>query len=275
MITKKDLIIAVLSTLCLVTALFMVIPTRSSPDGREYDPWKDINDDGIIEMMDFYELCNAYMTSGDPINKTGLLLEILSRINSLNSSLLSIEASLNTRMTNVETLVAELQSKVADLETRTPKKGYISISPTAFNPTYDEMLGGVDTYDFIRSSALIVFRSSVTWVDFSASVQLPHQSIITNMSVWIRDDSNYQINVWLSRCDPQTETANTIASVSTYPPTAKPGKVTLYDDTIAYPIVDNSKFTYNIDVRFQGDANFPGDMALQLWGVLIEYEYQQ
>jgi hypothetical protein len=32
----------------------------------EYDPWKDINDDGMIEMMDYFELGQVYMTSGDP-----------------------------------------------------------------------------------------------------------------------------------------------------------------------------------------------------------------
>jgi len=235
--------------LSLCVLFFGMATSRSGTNG--YDPWVDLNDDGNIDYNDLYIFARAYGSSGTPINKTALLLELLSRIDSLNASLIALE------------------SRVEALEARIPKKGYIFVSPATFNPTEDVD----DKYDFIRSSALIVFRSSVAWVDFCASVQLPHQSIITNMSVWIYDNSDYQINVWLSRYDPQTETANTIASVSTYPPTAKPGKVTLYDDTITYGIVDNSRFMYNIYVRFQGETNFPGDMALRLYGVLIEYEY--
>jgi hypothetical protein len=161
------------------------------------------------------------------------------------------------------------------IEARMPKKGYAFIPAAAFNPEFDEMDNGVDTYNFIRGSVLVVLRSSRAWVDFSAFVNLPHQSIITNMTVWIYDDSNYQINVLLCRYNPQTDTTDYIASVSTYPPSAKPGKVILYDDTITYPIVDNSKFTYMLLVDFCGDTSFPGDISLRFYGVLIEYEYSQ
>ncbi len=278
MVTKKDLVIAVLATFCLTATLFMIIPTRSSLTTSQlggYDPWRDLNDDGIIDIYDVVLVTSIYNSTGTPLNKTALLLELQSRVDSLNASILDLEAYLKTWITDLETSLVELQSKVEALETRIPKKGYIFISPVAFNSVFDEMSGGVDEYDFIRSSVLVVFESSIAWVDFSASVQLPHQSIITNMSVWIYDNSDYQINVWLSRYDSQTESADTMASVSTYPPTAKPSKVTLYDDTIIYPIIDNSRFMYSIGVRFQGDTSFPGDMALRLYGVLIEYEYSQ
>lgn len=61
MTNKKDIIIAVLATFCLASALFMILPSRSSP----YDAWKDINGDGIIDMKDIGYTVQSYGTSGD------------------------------------------------------------------------------------------------------------------------------------------------------------------------------------------------------------------
>jgi len=47
MVTKKDLIIAIVGTFCLTSTLFtMMIPTRSQTSNGTYDPWYDLNDDG-------------------------------------------------------------------------------------------------------------------------------------------------------------------------------------------------------------------------------------
>jgi hypothetical protein len=113
---KKDLIIAILGTFCLTSALFMVLPTRSSTtNGPKYDPWLDFDDDGYIGLSDLVSLAKVYGTTGTPINKTALLLELQLRIDSLNSSLLDLEAYLKTRITNLEALVAEQQSQIASL----------------------------------------------------------------------------------------------------------------------------------------------------------------
>jgi hypothetical protein len=63
MVTKKDLIIAVLSTFCLTAALLVVLPTNSS---SPYDPWADINDDGKIDMRDISYDAKLFGTLGDP-----------------------------------------------------------------------------------------------------------------------------------------------------------------------------------------------------------------
>ena len=63
---RKDLIIAVLATFCLTSALFMMVPTSSSPTAGEYDPWLDYNDDGIIDIYDVVATCICYDTTGDP-----------------------------------------------------------------------------------------------------------------------------------------------------------------------------------------------------------------
>jgi len=78
------------------------IPLAHQQDGGLYEPWIDTNDDGIIDVHDLQALGSAYGTSGTPINKTALLLE--------------------------------LQSRLEALETRVPKKSNISISATAFIP---------------------------------------------------------------------------------------------------------------------------------------------
>jgi len=94
MVTKKDLIIAVLCTFCLTSTLFMMTRTTGSPDIGEYDPWIDLNDDGQIDLYDAVTLAGATGSFGTPINKTELLYNVndtlaalLARIDNLNNSL--------------------------------------------------------------------------------------------------------------------------------------------------------------------------------------------
>jgi hypothetical protein len=65
MTSKKDLIIAILSTFCLTATLFMIRPTMSQTG--QYDPWCDINDDGQIDMInDIRSVAILFGTYGDP-----------------------------------------------------------------------------------------------------------------------------------------------------------------------------------------------------------------
>jgi len=79
---KRDLIIAVLAIFCLTATLFMILPIQSSP-GNGYDPWLDNNDDGKINILDIAATAKAYGTTGTPINKTALLLDLQSRVETL------------------------------------------------------------------------------------------------------------------------------------------------------------------------------------------------
>jgi len=63
MVSRKDLVIAVLATFCLSATLFMIMPSRSQ---REYDPWVDVNDDGEIDITDVAWSAYLFGTSGDP-----------------------------------------------------------------------------------------------------------------------------------------------------------------------------------------------------------------
>lgn len=78
MITKKDLIIAVLATFCLTATLFMIVPTTSSPDVREYDPWCDFDDDGDIDIRDVANVAVKFGAYGEPtknVNVTNFPLD--------------------------------------------------------------------------------------------------------------------------------------------------------------------------------------------------------
>ena len=121
---KKDLVIVALITFFLTTTLFMIRPTKSDFEPGEYNPWADIDDNGIVDIYDAIRLANAFNFAGDPGNKTELLYnasktlnDLQSKIDALNSSLLTLEAYLTTRINTLEATVAQQQSTIADLET--------------------------------------------------------------------------------------------------------------------------------------------------------------
>jgi S1-C subfamily serine protease len=90
-ITRKDLIVVVLATFCLTTMLFIILPSRSSPSPNEYNPWVDVNDDGIINIVDITEVARLFGTTGTSINKTALLLELQSQIQNLEAKVQALE----------------------------------------------------------------------------------------------------------------------------------------------------------------------------------------
>jgi len=222
-----------ITLVCLfLCALFFGIATSGSGTNG-YDPWVDLNDDGNIDYNDLYIFARAYGSSGTPINKTALLLELLSRIDSLNASLIALE------------------SRVEALEARIPKKGYISISPTAFP-------GG--NWAFLQGGG-----------DFYAPIYLPSGVKITNMTAKLYDnDTSGEITVELKRVELYgTSQSKVLASVRTGIQEA-PGSVVLYDDSIDFAIVDNQQYNYFVDVCLSyWNPNNP----LELRWILLEYEY--
>jgi hypothetical protein len=116
---RKDVVVAVLATLCLTATLLMIRPTLSNPGIGEYDPWADLNDDGNIDIYDAIKLADAFGTSGTSINKTDLLLELQAKIDALNSSFLSLQTVFNARVTTLEVMVDQQQIKLAEMEAET------------------------------------------------------------------------------------------------------------------------------------------------------------
>jgi hypothetical protein len=84
---KKYVIMAVLASFMLTGALFIVIPTRSSPGPGEYNPWADINGDGTVDIYDAILLANSFETSGTPINKTETLADLQLRVDRIEQFL--------------------------------------------------------------------------------------------------------------------------------------------------------------------------------------------
>jgi hypothetical protein len=64
MVTKKDLVIAVLATFCLTVTIFMIMPIKSA--NNPYDPMLDYNHDGKIGLSDLVQFASSYGTTGDP-----------------------------------------------------------------------------------------------------------------------------------------------------------------------------------------------------------------
>lgn len=63
MISKKDLLVAVLCTFCLTMVLFSTMPVKSA---GVYDPWVDVNHDGKINVLDLIKVATGPNTAGDP-----------------------------------------------------------------------------------------------------------------------------------------------------------------------------------------------------------------
>ncbi len=59
----KDVLTAVIATFCLTATLFLIVPTNSQY--QTYDPWLDINDDGVINMLDLYYPALSFGAVGD------------------------------------------------------------------------------------------------------------------------------------------------------------------------------------------------------------------
>lgn len=71
----------------LVTLFMFVGVTSSTP----YDPWYDFDDDGDIDIYDIVDIAGRYGTTGTPINKTELLLEMQAKIEELNATVIDLE----------------------------------------------------------------------------------------------------------------------------------------------------------------------------------------
>ena len=90
----------------------MVLPTRSQTGTGEYDPWVDLNDDGAIDIYDAITLANHFGTTGTPINKTDLLLQLLNRLDQLNTTVIEQQNTIN----NLNQTVVYLNETVAILD---------------------------------------------------------------------------------------------------------------------------------------------------------------
>jgi hypothetical protein len=72
-----------------ILATFVCVGFTSS---TPYDPWYDFNHNGEIDIFDVVDIAGRYGTTGTPINTTALLLEMQDSINTLNTTLMELQA---------------------------------------------------------------------------------------------------------------------------------------------------------------------------------------
>lgn len=259
---RKDLIVATLGTFCLTITLFTIIPIRSQTT-PEYDPWKDINDDGYIGIDDIVSVAENFGALGTPINKTALLLELQSKVESLNASvlqLLSEVASLQTELALLKTDFADLNASLAELqsivETRIPKKGYISVPAAAFVP-YNNTFN-VKTWDRLLN------YENVT-VSFFGSIQLPHGAIVKNVTFYWYDVGEEDLMFRLVRYR-QGMGTNMVQVFSS----GSPGWGSTSTNSITSPTVDNNLYAYHLYVSIPASSSHT-DYRFNY--AVIEYEY--
>lgn len=159
MITRKHLFFAISVTCLLTTFLFGIIPIRSQSAGQ-YDPWLDIDDSGTIGGFDLAWVARAFGTYGTPTNKTALLLELESRLDSLNASFLNLEAYIETSLIEVQYRIESLNATVTQLN-NTITEQLLRID--ALNTTLSEMK---------TLSQIVAGDSSVSFTPTTASYRV-------------------------------------------------------------------------------------------------------
>jgi hypothetical protein len=257
---RKDMIFAVLTTFCMCALMFAVIPIRSS---LPYDPWADLRGpyedpniaDGKIDMRDIGYLASMFMTTGTPINKTELLLQLLDRLDQLNTTVIEQQNMINNLNNTVMTLMTS--------------KGYISISSTAFSPHAQH--AGFEIQDYEKDLAQLAGRGY-----YWAYVQLPHGVTLTNITAFLYDAHpvgkiSISLEGWnLTSSQPL---AVPMAFVETSIPESE-GNYKLFDDTIVDARIDNRNCIYSFMATFDGNPTFPWPPWYSVQGILVEYEYQ-
>jgi len=93
----KNLVIAILFSAVLLALAFS--PMTGSQTTHEYDPWADMNDDGKIRIDDVRYVASKFGTTGRPINKTQLLLELNATANELEVRTERLELWVSTLLT--------------------------------------------------------------------------------------------------------------------------------------------------------------------------------
>ena len=74
MLNKTRVIVALVVFSVLVGSVLVDNVILAQTGGGEYDSWKDLNDDGEIDIDDLYLLANQYGTSGEPKTKRSCCL---------------------------------------------------------------------------------------------------------------------------------------------------------------------------------------------------------
>lgn len=169
MVLKKGLTISIITGLIIsiVASLsLLTLQVRSAPTAGVYDPWIDTNDDGVINYLDLYNLAVVYGTSGTPINKTDLLLELEARIASLETKV----SALNSTTILLNASITSLKTRVDALEAAKCIVKYKNIGSSSDIPTTARNLGSVTLS--VPTNGYVILTVTATAVTFGDNTAL-------------------------------------------------------------------------------------------------------
>jgi hypothetical protein len=169
---------------------------------------------------------------------------------------------LDAQVESMNQTIQFLNQTIKELETRLPKRGYVSISAAAFR-SYRHIDGNAN-YDYSNYGHVLYPESA--YMRFYASIQLPHKATATNMTVFLHSPhaGEYPLFMRLLRNN-LNGTAYTMAKIDvSY---FEEGTNIFHDDTIEHAEIDNQSYAYFLEIYYK-------DMGASLYGVVIEYEYQ-
>jgi hypothetical protein len=191
-----------------------------------------------------------------------LIVACLIGVIALAVALVTVNGELTNLRSNVSALQADLTSALENhvnelesiIETRTPKKGYLSISSSAFVPTTSTQTYEKG-YSYLKGSGI-----------FYTMIQLPDGVNLTRMKVLVMDASTSgYIYASLNEHNLTALVSGTIVDASTTPEES-PEFVWLIANT-SYK-VDNKNCVYDMHIYISEDT-----YSLYIMGVILEYEY--
>lgn len=181
-----------------------------------------------VALVSATEVINiSYLTKVDNYNSNGTIKEE------------SIEKS----------LIKQEQDDSNPPEPSSTKVGYLSISSAAFTPMADCQW---TNYGYMANADFPLI----------APVNLVNGATVTKVSFYWDDRSTQEDGTILFRRNNMDETFHDMAMVKT---SGDSGSGSSYDDTIDYPLIDNSRYSYYLECWL-------GDF-IWLYGVIIEYNY--
>ena len=197
--------LAFLFMFCMTTVYSATISPFEIP---AYDPWKDMNDDGKINILDLIGVANGLQGTGQAVNKTALLYnvnatftELLSKIAYLNASLMVSESNLRSEIENLKATVAYLNASL--MASESSLRFQIETLNATLNQRIDSLITQIismnatiaDLVSMIESHAIAV---NSTYVSFAATTETMNFIDVTGLSVNINVNTPCYLMVMFS-----------------------------------------------------------------------------
>ncbi len=145
---------------------------------------------------------------------------------------------------------------------------YVSVSPTALLP-YDSTVAAMSYFRWDSTFNFTAVSSSYDDAMLFAPLTLPHKVNITSLTAWYTrntNDGDIYMSIYLQRQDLTTGAVSVVASTTILTTAASASRRSAFTTTIAYPSVDNRRYSYALLVGFSRPMN-----KLKFHGARIGY----